>query len=863
MKYVQNRYGLAMLAGVAAVTMMPTARAQSPHGAPMRWDLPAQDLSDALVAAGKASGREIIFSDTDVAGRRAPALIGAHSPEAAIALLLEGSGLVAEWRDGSVIVRRRQAAEDETGSDIVVTGSRIRGASPATPVIRVTGEDIRNAGQADLGETLRSIPQNFNGGQNPGVGSGVRGADNININSASSPNLRGLGPDATLTLVNGRRLAYGGVNNAVDISAIPVDAVDRVELVADGTSALYGSDAVAGVVNILLKRDFDGLSASGRWGAATEGGDVEQQYGLVGGTDWDSGSFIAAWDWSKTSAILARQRDYASALQADTTLYPEQKAQSAVLSAHQQLAPGVRLSADALYSTRKHRIQAPFSADQPYDQFGTLSRADSERFSIAPELTVALPANWSLAAGLVYAEDRTRLSTILAVGGVDQYDTRICFCNALTTAELSADGGLFDLPAGTVRIALGAGYRENILDQQRRRFSFVGAPTQQSLFRARQESWYGYGELFMPLVAPHMEVPGLDRLSLSAALRYENYPGMDEVATPKLGLVLEPNPDLSLSASWGKSFKAPTLYQQFLDQQTLLLNAAGLGTGYPAGSTVLYISGGNPDLSPERSTNWTATFALHPRALAGFELELSYFDVAYDRRVIEPIPSAAGVLDNPVYAGFVTLSPSPAQIEATIAASGLGLNNLTGRPFNPASVVGIVDNRFTNVSRQRAQGVDIAGRYRIETGADGTLTLSASASYLESRRQLLDTQDFAPLAGTIFNPPHWRARAGATWADGGLTLSGWFSYTGGVTDDRTTSHDKVSGQTSLDLTLRYRTEPGQKFSSNMEFALMAQNILNDEPDTIRTDVVQYTPYDSTNYSSIGRFVGLSITKRWQ
>jgi len=858
---------LGLLAGIAVGAMLAAtsahAYAQAPAGlaAPIAWDLAPQPLADALVAIGRVSDIEVMFTSDDVAGKRAPALKGAHNARDAIALLIRDSGLVAEWQGAAVTVRRpadRRAGTGE-GPDIVVTGSRIRGAPPASPVVKVTAEDIRNAGQSDLGQTLRSIPQNFTGGQNPGVGGGSRGVENANINSASSPNLRGLGPDATLTLLNGRRLAYGGVQNAVDLSAIPLDAVDRVEVVADGASALYGSDAVAGVVNILLKKRYEGFSVTGRWGAATDGGDVERQYSAVGGTQWGSGGVMAAVDWSRNSAILARQRDYAARQDDSATLYPSQASRSGLVSLNQAFGDsGIRFSADLLYNIRRHRVQAPFGATGAYDFYGTVNRAHSERFSIAPQLSASL-GGWSLGAGLVHAEDSARLSTIFANAGANQYDTRICLCNRLTSGELSADGALIELPAGRLRLALGAGYRRNAFDQSRRRISFVGLADQVSTFSAAQESWYGYAELFAPLVSPEMDVAWLDRLSLSGALRYENYRAMGDVATPKLGLVASPTPGVTFAASWGKSFKAPTLYQQFLDQQTLLLSS---GTA-PAGSAMLYLSGGNPDLKPERSTNWTATVTLEPNAVAGLSLEASYFDISYSQRVIEPIASTTGVLTNAAYAPFVTLAPTRAQIDAAIAAAPLGLNNLTGRPYDPALVVGIVDNRFTNVARQRARGVDLAARYRAELDGGASLTLSAAASYIDSRRKLIDAQPFRDISGTIFNIPHWRARGGAVFEQGGLSLSGWVSQVGGVTDDRTAILTDIAGQTLVDLVLRYRTGAANGLASNMEFALTALNILNDKPATIRTDQVSYTPFDSTNYSAIGRFVGLSITKRWQ
>src|SRR6185369_12943879 len=107
-------------------------------------------------------------------------------------------------------------------------------------------------------------------------------ASGVNTGGASTLNLRGLGSGATLTLLNGHRLAYNVTNPAVDVSAIPLEAVERLEIVADGASALYGSDAVAGVANVVLKRDYAGLSTSARFGASTDGGNSQQQYSVVG-----------------------------------------------------------------------------------------------------------------------------------------------------------------------------------------------------------------------------------------------------------------------------------------------------------------------------------------------------------------------------------------------------------------------------------------------------------------------------------------------------------------------------------------------------------------------------------------------------
>src|SRR3546814_4884671 len=102
-------------------------------------------------------------------------------------------------------------SSDVCSSDLItVTGTRIRGGTSPSPVIKIGSERIQEEGFTDLGEVIRSVPQNFAGGQNPGVSSGGfsgAGIANQNVTGGSSLNLRGLGPDATLTLLNGRRMA--------------------------------------------------------------------------------------------------------------------------------------------------------------------------------------------------------------------------------------------------------------------------------------------------------------------------------------------------------------------------------------------------------------------------------------------------------------------------------------------------------------------------------------------------------------------------------------------------------------------------------------------------------------------------------
>jgi iron complex outermembrane receptor protein len=132
-----------------------------------------------------------------------------------------------------------------------------------------------------------------------------------NINYATSVNLHGLGNDATLILLNGRRMGSSGISgNFTDISSIPAIAVQRVEIELDGASAIYGSDAVGGVVNVILRKDFEGGEFRIRGGGSTDGGADEGQVGLVLGHNWSTGGALFAYEGTSRGRLSASDRDY-------------------------------------------------------------------------------------------------------------------------------------------------------------------------------------------------------------------------------------------------------------------------------------------------------------------------------------------------------------------------------------------------------------------------------------------------------------------------------------------------------------------------------------------------------------------------
>ncbi len=814
------------------------------------YDIRAQSLSSALKAVAARSNMEVLFPADVVAGKAAPALHGSYTAVEAVRALLADGSLAVEVDGKAILVRRRSETGPATDSsavpdeDIVVTGSRIRGGVPTSPVIVLTQRAIVAAGQATVAEALRSIPQNFSGGQNPGVAFGASQTNiaNANVSGGSAINLRGLGPDATLTLINGHRLAYDGIAQGVDVSAIPLPALDRIEIVADGASAIYGSDAVAGVANILLKRDFDGISTITRIGAATDGGDFEQQYGAVAGTRWSSGGVIATYNFIHASAIGTNQRSFTQTVLGPQSLLPAQSSHSAIVSGHQNLSAQLNFTIDGLYSHRETRSLTSL----PTVIGRTVTQSTS--YSIAPTLTGTL-GRWTASVMGSYGQDDVDsvVSYTLRSTGAAASTVPSAYHNQNVTGEANAEGPLFALPGGDIRAAIGSGYREN-------RFRTAGGTA------GKRHSAYAYGELNLPLIAPVNAVPGISRLTATAAIRHERYRDLGAVTTPKFGIVYAPSPDLDLKAAWGKSFKAPTFVQQFSNAGAYLYPVSSLGgTGFPATATALLAYGGNPDLKPERATTWTATLALHPSAVPALRAEASYFHIDYKDRIVQPVNYTAA-FSNADYRQFLTYAPSISQLQAVIERGVGGLQNFSGQAYDPAGVVAIVNDYYTNVAVQKIHGVDLTVSYRFRVG-QGDLGLESNASWITSSQKSIPDTAATSLAGTVFNPPHFRTRSGASFEQGAASGTIFLNHLSGVLDNRSVPVSHGNSFTTFDAAFKWTfTLPA--VVKSLDAGVSVQNITNAAPPYLRSSTAYYVAYDSTNYSALGRTVAFTVSAQW-
>jgi iron complex outermembrane recepter protein len=280
-------------------------------------ELPPQALSESLRNLAIVTGRSVLVDAVLVGNRPAPAVRGSYTVEESLRLLLSGSGLnYQRVGDGFVIVSAAALTADgpNASSDIVVTGTRIRGSVPVgAPVVVLNRDALDRSGRGSMTDIIQSIPQNFNGGASETtIGTTARNGAGANISNGSSINLRGLGTASTLVLFDGNRPALGGTTGTfTDISLIPVSAIDRIEILTDGASAIYGTDAVAGVVNIRFRNRFEGFETSLRSGTV-DGDFGELQLSQIAGKSWSSGGVVLAYQYSERGRLRGADRAFAT-----------------------------------------------------------------------------------------------------------------------------------------------------------------------------------------------------------------------------------------------------------------------------------------------------------------------------------------------------------------------------------------------------------------------------------------------------------------------------------------------------------------------------------------------------------------------
>ena len=824
------------------------------------------------------------------------------------------------------------AAETEEAGTIFVTGSRIRGIEPVgSNVIGIDMEEIQAEPVISTNDLLRRVPQVVSLGANRAGGSAQNGA--ANATRGAGINLRGISTNATLLLYDGRRFpAQGTQGQFTDPSVIPSIALGRVEVVADGASAIYGSDAIAGVVNLILRTDVDGIEGRFRYGT-TSGDYNEKQAAVIAGTRWDGGRIMLAAEYSENTPLFGAEVDdwyqndnrfrggrdlrntncapgtitVGTGAAATTYAIPaggvtaanvgtlaagtrnlcfygaldhiiwRQERTSVVGAFSQELGP-VRLFADGFYSERNGEVPITPSVNATVpntNPFFVTPVAGATSVNVAWSLipTIGLQLNptssdsWNGTVGLeadlfgdfkgtvYYAYGKSSELADRRYSGINATALRNALAdtnpatalnvfggpnNPATIASITdnlfviigktrlevfnaqMDGSITSLPGGDLRVALGGEHRveytfTDLLTGRSSAITSVkdaGTRNVDALF----------GELFIPFIGGGNRQAGFEELSLSVALRYEKYSDFGSTTNPKIGLTWVPVDGLTLKGSFGTSFRAPT----FTEVSTI---AGGAGLYFdtlpgPGGVNRqgIGIAGGNPGLKPETATTWSFSADIAPVALPGLNLSLSYFRIDYKDQ-IQALRGTAGLLTNPIYASFVNLAPTQAEITALIA-SGLPINASGG--INPALVTYIQDGRRQNLGTSLMRGIDFSASYDWEMGP---VEMSAGVQGTYVLKYLFEAvpgSGLVDVLNTIGFSHKFRTQSDLSARIGGLRGRLVWNYLNGYDNNTVTPIQQVSSYNTFDFSLGY------DISENFTISADVRNFTNEDPPFVNT-----------------------------
>ncbi len=661
---------------------------------------------------------------------------------------------------------------------VEITGSRIKRAAAegSLPVTVVSREQIEATGSVTIAEFIRTTTFASFGNFRPQSGSSAQGF--------SEANLRGLGSQRTLVLVDGKRVAKDPqVGSAVDMNSIPVAAIERIEILTDGASAVYGSDAIGGVINVILRKDFQGgVVTIGETGTSSKGGDRKEASALFGVSGERGRVLIGA---SATSRDIIFQRDSPLGVTRGASSYSNNYFQQPGLGGFLGAVPG-GCNDPNFYTTTRCRYDFTFAAADEADVdnksiFGrgevrinndwsayltaSVSRTDTfGRYAPVPgEIPIqpgspAYPVGMG-ATGTVYLAHR-----FAAGGNRDNYTDRNLYDTAIGARGTA---GQFDIDVGVRRtvskfVELGYGYvvqdlavqainngsynfrspasnpasvinafttstsRNGLWDQKEayanattelfamgggKAALYVGIETRTENYQDTYDSLSEGGQVLgssgssagggrdVHALGAELLLPITKTLEATLAARYEKYSDYGSDFSPKASLRFRPTPNLTLRASVGQGFAAPTLPQltqkpafsadSIVDRQHCIAdgNTPAFCDALPAPS--FQINGtviSNPALSSEKSDQFSfgGVWDITPN----LSVEATYWNTKIKDRIVNvsaqtivnrnngtsslPIPPGLSITRDA--SGFITSVVRGATNEGELQASGIDMS---------------------------------------------------------------------------------------------------------------------------------------------------------------------------------------------
>lgn len=942
-----------------AATLVAGSAAASP------LDIPAGSLDKTLLSISQQSGKPIAFEQRLVSGLNAPAIKGDLSAGEALQIALQGTDLQdSESASGIVLSaapREATIAPVTAGVEspsvipqlqrIEVTGSAIRrvDAETAVPVTILRTEELKKQGVTTTEQLISRISANQSSvGSGRSIGSSSGGA--------AYADLRGIGPNKTLVLLNGRRLANNATSaingSGVDLNTIPFAAIDRVEVLRDGASALYGTDAIGGVINFITKKSVtDGqLTLGGSTPTRSGGGETNNFSGSWGFGDLEEDRFnvFGVVSHDKQQSLKAEDRDYTynyqpgrgldyssgiaspanysqganasnplaasgcnapglisrsgicrQSLWSYLDLVPETEKTSFFGKASGKLADEHTVSLEYFWARNLNRTQigpgllqglqvqpgtpfypgngitpgpTQFALDptQPVDvnwresEVGPRKHEDDnvgQRLLLTFEGTLA---GWDYNVGAAYNQNKVTNtiksgyvddrvvasgintgvinpfgpqtaagSALLGASGVDgDYGSAVGRVKSID-GRISRDIGDW-FGAGPSALALGGEYRKEDFHQDFADF----AANVQSL--GVDPAATVAGDRTVSAQYAEVNVPVIDSLELSAALRHDKYSDFGNTTNPKYSFRFQPFRELVVRGAYSEGFRAPSLYELYNPNFTSFTVANYNDPRLCAGGSpsngglanrdcaqqFFSRSGGDTSLSPETARNVTLGFVYQP--ITNLSVGLDFWWIKIANQIAE-FPESAVFEQPDLYSDRIVRK-----------ADGSIDHIVTG---------------LANLGKVKTNGVDVSLDYRFPESRLGQFGTNLQGTYVDRyvyQQQLkgdyIDKAgdfrggDFAS-AGAV---ARWRHSLTGTWNKGPLGASLTNRYTSGYNDYNRAFHDKVGAWSVWDLAGTYT------WRDTAQVTVGVQNVFDREPPFSNQTSTFQSGYDPRYSDPFGR-----------
>lgn len=766
--------------------------------------------------------------------------------------------------------------QPETG-DIVVTGSLIRGLPPeyvASPVYTHDQMDIVRSGSGAVSEYMLTIPQNFTGDLSEfattgaGIGSPLGDATTYNqFDGFAGFALRGLASDATLTLLNGRRMPSVGLTEAPTVSVIPSMLIERIDIIPDGASATYGADAVAGVVNIVTRRPIEGVEAQVRGAAATRTGKADLQASLLAGHSWGGGSIYGMAIYQKRSPFVG-DPVYVAGEGLQITQLPDERLTGLYGGVRQDVGD-FTVSVDVSRFQRDRRSRQLFLDEPGYNRlFKTRTTG----------VSVYSGAHWQGegATALDLTVDYHRTHTDSSSSRVGRTPSTRESTNRLFVAELRGQTALMTLPGGPVLAAGGLQYREETLRTDATIFFNRRGGTRKvkSIF----------GELNVPIIGPEQAVPLMRSLTLSAAARYEDL-GFDTALSPKLGLRWQIDRAIALRGTFARSFLVPRFRSTIgiAEQVSFgLYDYKFLDPKYqdpalpPGQALVMFRAGANPELKTQNADSFTLGMDLTPAFAPGLTIKAGYYRIRISGRVGTPSPDDSLSVDDLQI--FNIAQPGLEAVRAVLYnpdvfrrfAEVPSINGGELTLFDSASQVPddllsrvqlIADIRAQNFAVEATDGLDLDLAWRTPL-LGGSALVKLSGQYILNLSLKAGGSTAISRLDGYAKPADLRLNGTIAWGRDGVSIGSVINYVDGFTDDRPGRPvRKIGAFTTASLFLGF--DLGRLTSApwlaDSEAQIVVANLFDRQPPRVVDGVVGYDPY---NNPPNPRTIGLVLTRRF-